>query len=76
MAYQPPQPVRLRNSMVEEWTDERHLGHGWFCLLKEGWTYDPWDDLREQSFETKRDALGSLVYPVQTSADVTGSAGA
>ena len=58
------QPVTLRRSMVEEWTDERRLGHGWFVLLREGWSYDPFDpEHREQSYETKRDALEAQVYP-------------
>lgn len=59
-------PVRLRRQMVEEWTDERDLGHGWFVLLREGWSFDPMDDeAREQSYETKREALAALVYPTE-----------
>jgi len=57
------QPVRLRPHMVQEWTDERSLGHGWFVLLKPGYHYDPLDpEHREQSYGTKAEALGALVY--------------
>lgn len=58
-----PACVALRGSMVEEWTDERALGHGWFVLLRPGHSFDPLDpEAREQSYETKREALGSNVY--------------
>jgi hypothetical protein len=66
------EPVTLRRSMVEEWTDERYLGHGWFVFLKEGWSFDPLDpEARELSFETKGEALATNVYP--TSLDGEGA---
>jgi len=53
----------LRPHMVEEWDDERALGHGWFALLKAGWTWERGIDHRYRSFETKRDAYERYVYP-------------
>lgn len=53
----------LRPHMVEEWDDERSLGHGWFALLREGWTWEEGIDHRYRSFETKRDAYEGCVYP-------------
>jgi hypothetical protein len=58
------QPIALRERHVEEWTDERKLGHGWFCLLREGWSYCLFDpEAREQSYETKADAFRAHIYP-------------
>ena len=57
-----PGPTSLRPSMVEDWDDERDLGHGWFCYLKPGWSFDPMDSLRTMSFETKTEAFDRLVW--------------
>ena len=58
-------PTRLRPRMVEDWDDERNLGHGWFCYLKDGWTFDPMCDQRARTFETKREAFEELVWPAE-----------
>ena len=55
---------KIRRDMIEDWDDERDLGHGWFCYLKPGWSFEFLDECGTRSFDTKREAMESIVYPV------------